>query len=121
MDYFFLVSGFLWLLWHRGCWSVPQTLPGPVPEQGRGRVPQIRPWVAIALVVGLLGGAALAGQATSVQGQLSATEQEADEGYFAIGQDTMLVVKPGSALHDWLKARRGQRVRVTLEAETGSQ
>jgi hypothetical protein len=85
-------------------------------------VSQIRGWwVAAALVAGLSGGAALASQAVTVQGQLSATEQEADEGYFAVGQDTMLVVKPGSGLHDWLKARRGQRLRLTLEVETGSQ
>jgi hypothetical protein len=86
-------------------------------------VTQIRAWwVAAALVIGLLGGAAVASQAITVQGQLSATEQEADEGYFAVGQDTTLVVKPESALHDWLKARRGQRLRVTLvEVETGTQ
>ena len=77
----------------------------------------------IALVVGIVaGGAAVASQASiTVQGQVSATEQESDEGYFAVGSDTMIVAKPRSALHRWLQAHNSQQVRVTIEVEQPTQ
>lgn len=37
-------------------------------------------------------------------GQLTATEHEAKDGYFAIGQATTVMVRPGSVPHDLLKA-----------------
>jgi hypothetical protein len=55
-----------------------------------------------------------------VTGKLGATDQEAQEGYFAIDNQTMIVVKPGSDLHGYLRARVGQRVRVTIETDSGS-
>jgi len=79
--------------------------------------------VLVALVVGIVaGGAAMASQASiAVQGQVSATEQESDEGYFAVGGDTMVVAKPESALHHWLRTHNGQQVRVTIELEQPTQ
>ena len=79
--------------------------------------------VLVALVVGIVaGGAAVASQASiAVQGRVSATEQESDEGYFAVGGDTMVVAKPESALHRWLRTHNGQRVRVTIELEQPTQ
>jgi hypothetical protein len=73
------------------------------------------------LVVGVLLGVLLtvfgvaAEQGFSFAGRLTATDQEAQEGYFAIDQQTMIVVKPKSAMHDYLKAKVGQRVRITVE------
>jgi hypothetical protein len=52
-----------------------------------------------------------------LSGRLSATDQEADEGYFAIDQQTMLVVKPGSELHAYLRGQAGKRVRMIVEPE----
>ncbi|MBI3262778.1 MAG: hypothetical protein HYZ58_06465 [Acidobacteria bacterium] len=49
---------------------------------------------------------------------LSATDQEADEGYFALGQDTMVVAKPGSQLHVWLRSHLGQRLKLTIAPDT---
>jgi hypothetical protein len=74
-------------------------------------------------IVGLvvLLGVMLAGLATAAQdgfslgGRISATDREAQEGYFAIDQQTMIVVKPNSPLHNYLKAKVGQRVKVTVE------
>jgi hypothetical protein len=63
----------------------------------------------------LLGLSVAAQEAFSLAGRLSATDQEADEGYFAIDQETMLVVKPGSQLHAYLKGQAGKRVRITVE------
>jgi hypothetical protein len=53
----------------------------------------------------LVGLTAAAQQALTVSGRLSATEQEAQEGYFAIDAQTMIVVKPGGDIHAYLKSR----------------
>ena len=72
-------------------------------------------------VVGLVLGIMLAALGAAAQdgfslgGRLSATDQEAQEGYFAIDQQTMIVVKPKSPMHDYLKGKVGQRVRMTVE------
>ena len=50
-----------------------------------------------------------------LRGHLSANETELQEGYFAVAQDTVLMVRPGSPLHQWLKDHQGQTVRVVLE------
>ena len=55
----------------------------------------------------LLGWSVAAQEGFSLTGRLSATDQEADEGYFAIDQQTMIVVKPKSPLHEYLRARWG--------------
>jgi len=56
----------------------------------------------------------------SMTAPLGATEQEADEGYFALGQDTMVVAKPGSQLHIWLRDHLGQHLKLTLAPDTDS-
>ena len=50
-----------------------------------------------------------------------ATDQEAQEGYFALDSATMIVVKPGSEIHAYLRSKVGQRVRLTIEPEAGSE
>ena len=55
-------------------------------------------------------------QGFTLSGRVGATDQEAQEGYFAIDNQTMIVVKPGSDLHNYMRARVGQRVRVTDRA-----
>ncbi len=77
--------------------------------------------LAIALLVALafvFGGFRLRAQddGFGVAGRVSATDSEADEGYFGIGQETVVVAKPGSGAHSWLKRHVGQSVRVNLEA-----
>ena len=74
----------------------------------------------VALVGMLVSGLALAQQGFTLTGRIGATDQEAQEGYFAIDNQTMIVVKPGSDLHNYMRARVGQRVRVTIEPQTGS-
>jgi hypothetical protein len=72
----------------------------------------------LALTIAALGTAAQEG--FSVAGRVSATDQEAQEGYFAIDHETMIVVKPKSPMHAYLKGKVGQRVRVTIEPANGS-
>lgn len=50
-----------------------------------------------------------------LRGHLSANETEMQEGYFAVAQDTVLMVRPGSPLHEWLKQNQGKIVRVLVE------
>lgn len=77
----------------------------------------MRRLVMIAWLLGtlLMGLGVAAQQGFVLSGRLSATDQEADEGYFAIDQETMLVVKPGSDLHAFLRGQSGRRVRITVE------
>ena len=73
-------------------------------------------WVMLALF--LLGlGRLHAGDEIETGGFVTATAQEADEGYFAVGGDAMVVVKPGSGLQRWLKSHSGQRVRLVLSPD----
>jgi len=60
-------------------------------------------------------------QSFTIRGRLGATDQEAQEGYFALDSQTMIVVKPGSEIHQYLRSKVGQRVRITIEQETGSE
>ena len=73
--------------------------------------------LAVGLVLGsmLVAAGAAAEDAFSLAGRVSATDQEAQEGYFAIDQQTMVVVKPNSPLHHYLRAKVGQRLRITVE------
>jgi hypothetical protein len=66
--------------------------------------------------------ATLAAQAAfTVSGRLGATDQEAQEGYFAIDPQTMIVVKPGTEIHAYLRSRVGQPIRVTIEPDRESE
>ena len=78
--------------------------------------------VFVALLGILLAGMAAAAQrGFSLSGRLGATDQEAQEGYFAIDNQTMIVVKPGSELHAYLRGQAGKHVRITVEPATDSE
>jgi hypothetical protein len=53
-----------------------------------------------------------------LRGQLSANETERNEGYFSVAQDTAIMVRPGSPLHQWLKEHTGRTVKITIEPGT---
>ena len=78
---------------------------------------------AVLLILGLLvtGVVVAAQQGFTVRGRIGATDQEAQEGYFAVDNQTMLVVKPGTEIHSYLRSRVGQRVRISIEPESGSE
>jgi len=83
----------------------------------------MRRFVVLVAMVGLLvmSLVAAAQEGYTVSGRLGATDQEAQEGYFAIDQQTMIVVKPGSELHAYLKGKVGRRVRITVEPASESE
>lgn len=72
-------------------------------------------WTILALGLFAFGLGLSAHDTLLMTGRLTATAQEADEGYFALGMDAALVAKPGSELHDWLRSHEGQRMKLTLE------
>ena len=76
-------------------------------------------WLTLALLLFALGRLSHAGDEMAIVGFVTATDQEANEGYFAIGGDAMIVVKPTSGVQRWLKAHSGQRIRVTLGLDSG--
>jgi hypothetical protein len=77
-------------------------------------------WVVVVVLgvsFGVLGAAVAAGlNEAAVVARLSAADHEADEGYFSLGDGVTVIAKPGSELHRWLSANRGQKVRLRVEA-----
>jgi hypothetical protein len=79
----------------------------------------MRHWLSIFILVaaifflGSLGARAQNG--IELKGNLNANDTEREEGYFALAQDTVLMVRPGSPEHQWLKAHAGQTVRLIVE------
>jgi hypothetical protein len=73
-------------------------------------------WIVLALLLLGIGGLH-AEETLQVSGQVTATDQEADEGYFAVGQETTVIAKPGTGMHTWLRSKIGQRVTVTVGRE----
>jgi hypothetical protein len=71
--------------------------------------------IAAIVFLGSLGVGAQDG--LELKGPLNANDTEREEGYFALAQDTVLMVRPGSAEHRWLKAHAGQTVRLVVEPE----
>jgi hypothetical protein len=83
--------------------------------------PMFLAWLTLALLLFGLGRLTHAGDQLEVAGFVNATAQEADEGYFAVGNDAMIVVKQGSGLQRWLKSHSGQRVRLALALDESEQ
>ena len=73
------------------------------------------------LALVLLGFGVAAQEGFSLTGRLGATDQEAQEGYFAIDSQTMIVVRPGSDMHAFLRGKVGQRIRLTVEPDRESE
>ena len=77
--------------------------------------------VALLGIIVLTGLGVAAQEGFSLTGRLGATDQEAQEGYFAIDSQTMIVVKPGSEMHAFLRGKVGQRIRFTVEPDRESE
>ncbi len=74
-------------------------------------------WIVFALILLGVGRLLAEDDKMQVEAQVGATYQEADEGYFSFGQDTMVVTKQGSDLQKWLKSHVGQRMKVVFEPD----
>jgi hypothetical protein len=49
--------------------------------------------------------------------QVNSADHEVEEGYFSLGSDATLMVKPGSDLHRFLARQRGHKVKLLLIEE----
>ena len=79
-------------------------------------------WMVVAaLLLGFSIGRAADGNETTMTVQVSSAEHETDEGYFSLGKEATVMVKPGSALHQFLARQNGRNVRVTLTLVDGRQ
>jgi hypothetical protein len=79
----------------------------------------MRQWLSLLILVAailFLGALGLRAQdGLELKGNLAANDTERDEGYFSLAQDTMLMVRPGTPEHQWLKEHAGQTVRIVVE------
>jgi hypothetical protein len=72
-------------------------------------------WVTLALIlVGLSVGRASDRDETTVTVQVSSADHEILEGYFTLGPDVTVMVKPGSDLHRFLTRQRGRKVKLSV-------
>ena len=76
--------------------------------------PMFFAWLTLALLLLVLGRFTHATTEIEVAGYVNATERDAEQGYFAVGSDAMIVVKQGSGLQRWLKGHSGERIRLVL-------
>lgn len=72
-------------------------------------------WLALALLlVGASIGRAFGSDETVLTVQVNAADHEIQEGYFALGEQGTVMVKPGSDLQRFLSRHRGDRVKIVL-------
>ena len=50
--------------------------------------------------------------------QVSSADHELQEGYFTLGEDVTVMVKPGSELYRFLNRQRGNKVKIVLTEST---
>ena len=72
-------------------------------------------WLVVALLLagGTLGWAYTADE-TVLTVQVSSADHELQEGYFTLGSDVTVMVKPGSELYRFLNRQRGNKVKIVL-------
>jgi hypothetical protein len=69
--------------------------------------------VGLLLVGGTFGWASTADE-TVLTVQVSSADHELQEGYFTLGTDVTVMVKPGSELYRFLNRQRGNKVKIVL-------
>jgi hypothetical protein len=50
--------------------------------------------------------------------QVSSADHEVQEGYFALGEQATVIVKPGSDLFQFLTRQRGRKVKIVLTEQS---
>jgi len=72
-------------------------------------------WLVFALLlVGASIGRAFDSDETVLTVQVNSADHESEEGYFALGEQGTVMVKPGNDLHKFLTRHRGDRVKIVL-------
>lgn len=72
-------------------------------------------WLILALLlIGVSIGRAMEKDETVVNVEVTSADHEAEEGYFALGEQATVMVKPGSDLFRFLNRHRGHKVKIVL-------
>lgn len=76
-------------------------------------------WLTLVLILLALSvGRASDRDETTLTVQVSSADHEIVEGYFTLGDNMTVMVKPGSELHRFLSRQRGRKVKITLSDAT---
>jgi hypothetical protein len=79
-------------------------------------------WLVLALIlVALSVGRASDRDEAIMTAQVSSADHEIAEGYFALGDQATVMVKPGSDLYRFLVRHRGRKVKVVLTDAGGAE
>jgi hypothetical protein len=93
------------------------------PEPGGTVVRHTAAWVTLALVLvvsaGLGVGLANSRDEAVMTVQVSSSDHELLEGYFTLGENATVMVKPGSDLYKFLSRQRGRKVKITMVDAAG--
>jgi hypothetical protein len=77
-------------------------------------------WLTLALIlVGLSVGRAFDRDETVLTVKVSSADHETEEGYFSLGDNATVIVKPGSDLYRLLARQRGHKVKIVLQEAAG--
>lgn len=77
-------------------------------------------WLVVALMlIAISIGRASDKDETSVTVQVTSADHEVEEGYFSLGANGTLMVKPGSDLYQFLCRQRGRKVKLVLTEAGG--
>jgi hypothetical protein len=79
-------------------------------------------WLTLAfLLVALSVGRAADRDETVLTVKVSSADHETQEGYFSLGDNATLMVKPGSELYQFLTRQRGRKVKIVLQEAGGAE
>ena len=70
--------------------------------------------VVALLLIGVAIGRAYDTDETVLKVQVTSSDHEAEEGYFSLGEQATVMVKPGSDLFKFLSRHKGERVKIVL-------
>jgi hypothetical protein len=77
-------------------------------------------WLTLALIlVGFSLGRAADRDETIVTVKVTSADHETEEGYFSLGDNATVMVKPGSDLYRFLARQRGHKVKIVLQEAGG--
>ncbi len=79
-------------------------------------------WLTLALIlVALSVGRAFERDETVLTVKVSSADHETEEGYFSLGDNATVMVKPGSELYRFLSRQRGHKVKIVLQEAGGAE
>jgi len=104
--------------WPRPCTTATQPTGRQTGDEGV-RIAMLA-WLTLAfLLLGFSVGRAFDRDETSLTVQVSSADHEQEEGYFSLGDNATVVVKPGSDLYRFLTRQRGHKIRVVFQESAG--